>query len=324
MTVLLAGLHYPWLFGTPVPSVVDSIEPAMFGCDDPSLHVEALFSLAVAGLLTGRWTSNAAVTIYEQALQRADRAGTPRDRGLARFYLGYTARSAGDTPVARAWMEEALRGFGHQSKAVACFVHYELGWIDMIDGDTAAALDHFRRGLAVAEQWPGHHVPEVHLRAALGLAEVIEGHPREGLALAGQAVDEARILALPAVVVMALVRAAQAAVVSGQSIEADLSELFQLLRHQGTRAWVAAALSVAALTHAAQGHHARAAYLLGGAAAVARVLGEDPQPIPAIAALVAAMRHRLGETLGAEVLGEHEAAGRHSSLVELLRAAVDS
>jgi predicted ATPase len=324
MTVLLAGLDYPWLFGNPVPTVVDSIEPAMLRCDDVSLHVEGLFGLALGGLLTGRWTSDAAVTIYEQALQLADRAGSPHDRSFARFYLGYMARNAGNTAAARAWMEEALDVFGEHSKAVAWHVHYELGWIDMIDGATAAALDHFRRGLEFAENWPGHNVQEVHLRAALGLAEAIEGHSTEGLALAGQAVEQARIVGLPAVAVMALVRAAEAAVVAGQPTEADLVELFRLLRHQGTRTWVAAALTVAALTQAARGDHARAAHLLGGAVGVAHVLGEDPHPIPAIAALVDTTRRRLIETLGSEVLDEHETAGRNSSLAELLRAAIDS
>ena len=323
MTVLLAGLDYPWLFGNAVPAVVDSITPDMLHCEEPSLHVEALFSLALGGLLTSRWTSDDAVSLYERAVELADRLGTSHDRGFARFYLGYMARSAGDIPTARAWMEEALRAAEGESKAVVWHVHYELGWIDMIDGATGAARDHFRRALAVAEAWPGHDVQEVHLRAALGLAEAIEENATEAFTLTRRAVEEAKTLDLPGVVVMALVRAAEAAVIGGASPDGDLAEAVRLLRDQGTSKWVAAALTVAALSGSAKGRHPSAAHLLGGAGGIAHALSEDPHPLPAIAARVAATRRRLIDTLGSDAVARLESAGRSSSLSDLLQAAVE-
>ena len=79
---------------------------------------------------------------------------------------------------------------------------------------------------------------------------------------------------------------------------------------------------MAALLHESEGRHALAARLLGGAVTVARDLGEDPEPIPALATLVGAARQRLGALLGTEY-AEQETVGHHTPPAGLLRSAAE-
>jgi aldehyde:ferredoxin oxidoreductase len=143
------------------------------------------------------------------------------------------------------------------------------------------------------------------------------------LAGARKAIESARPLSLSAYLVMALLRAAQAAAVAGQPAPAELAEMLHLVRRQGGRHWVSEALTVAALFHEAAGRHDLAGRLLGGATAVAEALGENPEPIPVVGTLVQAARHRLESALGAE-FAEQKSVGQHMSSAALLRAAADA
>jgi hypothetical protein len=80
---------------------------------------------------------------------------------------------------------------------------------------------------------------------------------------------------------------------------------------------------MAAVVHGAAGRPDTAARLLGGAAAVARTLGENPLPMPGVAGLVASTRRRLEDALGANALAEAEAAGTATPLPRLLGLALD-
>lgn len=60
--------------------------------------------------------------------------------------------------------------------------------------------------------------------------------------------ETARRLGLPGLLVMALVRAGEAAAVAGDSSGSQVAEALRLLRRQGTRRWVPTALTVATLT----------------------------------------------------------------------------
>jgi hypothetical protein len=162
-----------------------------------------------------------------------------------------------------------------------------------------------------------------HLRAAVALCEAADGNAARALTLARQALDESRQIALPRIEVMALIRVSEVAALSGEPIGAELVEGLHLLRRQGGLRWVAAALTMAALSHEADGRPDTAARLLGGAGRVAEMLAEDPLPLAPLAALVMAMRHRIEAALGAAASAAAETAGGRLPVPALLDLALD-
>jgi hypothetical protein len=238
--------------------------------------------------------------------------------------LAYVARSRGEVTKARGLMEEALARYEKDHSAFGLtYVHYELGWVDMTAGDVAGAGRHFRCALAFSEGATGYDVLIPPTLSGLALADAAEGRTVAALAGARKAIESARPLAGSAFLVMALLRAAQAAAVAGEPAPAELREMLHLVRRQGGRHWVSEALTVAALFHEAQRRHDLAARLLGGAIGVAEALGENPEPIPVVGTLVQAARQRLATALGPE-LAEQESVGQHMSPSTLLRAAAEA
>ena len=321
-SVLLAGSYGLWFWSSSVPEILDGVDPDTLRCADPSVLVEAHLGVFWAGFVTGRMSWDEAVRIFERARALADEADAPWVQGWLRYLLGYAARSQGDIAGARVWMEAARERFRHSSSFDEVWPHYELGWIDMTEDAVDSARAHFRRGLTILEGEPGYELIEAHVRAGLALAEAASGHSVEGLAHARRMVDAARWLDLPGILVMGLIRSAQTAALSGAEAGPDLSQALRVLWDHASPRWVAEALTLAALSHEEQGSHEVAARLLGGAAAVAEAIGEQPQPLPVIARLAAAAKGRLAAVLGAEALAEYQSAGRRTSVSGLLQTAL--
>jgi tetratricopeptide (TPR) repeat protein len=320
-TVILAGRGASWFWGAAVPTAVDSIDPEALTTADPSLHIAALLSLGFAGTQGGRWTVETAVPIFERALAVAEERGTPADEGLACFSLGYFALGRGDSDVARTWLERAVPCFGDNPLA-QYYAHHELGWIELTEGNPAAARQQFESLLTVLESRSGFENPMAHLRAAVALCEAADGNAARARALARRALDESRRIPLAGVEVMALIRMCEVAALSGDPIGAELVEALQRLRRQGGLRWVAAALTIAAVAHEADGRPDTAARLLGGAGHVAEMLAEDPLPVAALAVVVRAMRRRIEAALGAAASAAAEAAGAQLGVRALLDLAV--
>ena len=321
-TVVLAGAgQYSWFWGNPVPRVLETIDAEDLTCPEASLHVEALFSLASGGHMTGRWNLEEVRGILERALALADEHGTPADQGFVRYYFGYAARARGDSVTARTWMEESVARFG--AAVQRGYALYELGWIDFTEGKPAAARGHFQAALTTVEGRTGWEIQRAHIEVGIALCDAVEGRGDAALPVVGDVVEQARALGLPGILVMALVRSAEVAGIVGQPVGPELAEALRLLRDQGGLRWVASALTMAAVVHEARGRPDAAARLLGGAAAVAQTLGEDPLPLPAVAGLVASTRALLEGALGAGALAEAEAAGANTPVPALLDLALD-
>ncbi len=322
-TVILAGVgQYSWYWGLPVPSAVEAIDVEELRCSEPSLHVEALLSLGAGKVIIGRWSLEDLVALYERALALADERGTPADQGFVRYYLGYIALDRGDIAAARTWIEESVARFG--AAVQRGYALYELGWIDFTEGKPAAARGHFQAALAIVEGRTGWEIQRAHLEVGIALCDAVEGRGDAALALVGDAVEQARALGLPGILVMALVRSAEVAGIVGQPVGPELAEVLRLLRSQGDIRWVASALTMAAVVHEGRGRPDTAARLLSGAAAVAQALGENPLPLPAVAEVVASTRRRLEGALGPGGLAEAVAAGAATAVPRLLDLALDS
>jgi predicted ATPase/DNA-binding SARP family transcriptional activator len=320
-TVILAG-RGSWFWGGAVPTAVDSIDPEALTAAHPSLHVAGLISLAMAGIQSGRWTIETATPIYERALGLAEEMGTPADEGSACFSLGYSALSSGDISTARTWLQRALHCFA-DIPVGQYYAQHELGWIELTEGNAAAARQQFESILAMLETLPGSENPITHLRAAMALCEAAEGNVTRARMLARQALDESRQIPLSRIEVMALIRMSEVAALSGDPTGPELVEALHLLRRQGGLRWVAAALTMAALAHEADGRPDTAARLLGGAAHVAEMLAENPLPIAPLAAVVSATRARIEAALGTAASTAAESAGRNLPVPTLLDLALN-
>ena len=324
VSILVGGLWKEWYLSGTVPAAVSSIDPATLGCSDPTLHIEALIGFScVPKMADSQLTIQDLDPLFDRALAVADAHDDRIARGWARHWVGYFARSAGKVERARTLMDEALALFtGERSPFDLSYIHYELGWVEMTAGNLSAAREHFRAGVAFSEETTGYEISALSLWASLALAEAAEGDTPSALARARRAVEMARPLPLPGVLMMTLVRAAETGAVAGVPARPELAEALRLLRRHGGRQWVAAAITVAALLHEAERRPRLGARLLAGAVAVAQELGENPEPVPPISTLVHAARRRLVEGLGPDFAAE-EAAGRQAAVPALLQAALE-
>ena len=313
MSILVAGTYGLWFWWSSLPEILDRVDLENLRCANASLLIEAQLGAFWAGFITGRQGWDAAVRIFQRAIAVADKEGGAWEQGWLRYLLGYSARSQGDMAGAREW-QEAARDRLTSDTMYDAFPHFELGWIDMIEDAIDGALGHFRQGLALISGSPSEELMELHIRAALALAEAANGDAAEGLAHARTAVETARRIGVPGLLGMALIRAAETAAVARAPHEPYLVEALQLLWDQASPRWAAAALTLAALHQESAGAPEVAARLLGGAAAVAEAVGEKPQPLPVIARLVGATETRLAGLLGPEDLEKYQTAGRSTSL----------
>ncbi len=332
VSVLVGGCYGLWFWWAAVPEILERIDPKNLRCANASVLVEAHLGVFWAGFVTGRLDWESAVEIFRRALTIADEAGGAWEQGWLRYLLGYAARSQGDMTGARVWQEGAAERFTGAAiptsgggrwvdTTFGVWPHYELGWIDMTEDAVASALEHFRH-VGLVDGTPGSELLEVHVRASLALAEASNGNAADGLAHARASVDEARWVGVPGLLSMALIRAAETAVVAGAPHGQDLGEALQLLWDHASPRWVAEALTLAALNSESSGSPEVAARLLGGAAAVATSMGENPQPIPVIARLVSAAESRLATVLGSDDYARYTAAGRNTSVPGLLKIAL--
>jgi tetratricopeptide (TPR) repeat protein len=204
------------------------------------------------------------------------------------------------------------------------WAHYQLGWIDLADGDASGAVAHFEAALATL----GPHSDEVqniHTWGSLALAKAAAGHGPEGLRLARTAVEAARRLGSPGLVTMTLVRAAQVEALAGSLVKDEIVEALRRLTDQNYNAWLSDTLAVAALAHEARGRPDVAAYLLAGAERLAQEAGAKQgtwSALAALAELVEGARRRLRETLHADDLAARQAAGTQADIRRLLELAL--
>ena len=322
-TVLIGGLCYAWFWHGSIPAVVSGIDADWLACSSPTLHAEALTGIAGAAWATERIGAEELGQVLERAREVADAAGTERDRGWTRYNLGYFAHVTGDNVTARAWMEEA-QGLLREESTEGSWARYQLGWIDLADGDAGGAKAHFEAALGADSD----EVKNVHTLGSLALARAAAGEGAEALRLARTAVEAARRLAIPGLVTMTLVRAAQVEALADSLARDEIVEALRRLEDQNISWWVSDTLAMAALAHDAQGRPDVAAYLLAGA----ERLAEEAQTagshrgmwwaLPALAELVEQARRRFSETLKADDLAARQTAGAKAEIRRLIEVAL--
>ncbi|MGH9036090.1 MAG: hypothetical protein ACRD0O_10020, partial [Acidimicrobiia bacterium] len=135
----------------------------------------------------------------------------------------------------------------------------------------------------------------------------------------------ARALHLRRILVMALVRAAETAVLTGDEETARelVRELLALLAEIGSRRWVADTVELAALVLEAGGQPQPATRLMGACDAIRSALGEPAGGLRALAPTVQACHERLMATLGEAACAEQETIGAGLSIERAIAYALE-
>lgn len=191
--------------------------------------------------------------------------------------LAQLALERGELAPARALLERARSSMERQGLPwLAAWVDSDLGWVELAEGGVESADRLFHAALDEGHDRTGHMAAAA--QSALALTAALRGDTAGSSAMADRAVEAARDMKLPEVLVMALTRTAESAIVLGEPERAQglLAEALRILLRTGGRSWVASSLEMAAVvgSDSAKSLVPRAR-LLGAAEAIRNLTGES-------------------------------------------------
>jgi predicted ATPase len=199
--------------------------------------------------------------------------------GHARFHLADWLVGTGRAGDADSAVRQALAGYEKvQSLSGQGFAYWYLSWPALSRGHVGEARVLLDRSLGLAQQ-AGDDYLALHALSTRGLVLALSGELDQAEREADQAISVARCSPARQVLVGALTRAAETALLSERSPRARevLIELLHVLRALGTRRWLAGALEMTAIA-VAEDQPRMAGTLFGSAQAIHRLLGEPPVP----------------------------------------------
>jgi tetratricopeptide (TPR) repeat protein len=295
----------------------------------PQPHTPAraasLIGLANLSLISGRGDTKQAEGLFDEALSLALELGDREAETVAQRFLAVAALAQGNADRAKERADEALKVSEEASGLFlsAGWCHHTLGWVAMAQGDTREARARFERAVEVGRQHEDDSMT-CHALAALAPLVAFSGEVELAEALADQSVAAARRLRLRQLLVMTLVRSAEASILAGgdERAEAALGEALRLLGDLGAKRWVADTLEMTALAQEARGHPASAARILGACDALRQALSESPGEHRFISSKVRGCRHRVAEALGAGVYEEQRTQGERLPVPEAISYAL--
>ncbi|MGH9010941.1 MAG: ATP-binding protein, partial [Acidimicrobiia bacterium] len=317
---ILGAQWGPWMFIGRMASLHERVERAM--SPPPPAPVEVAVD-SILGLVVARWESGRrgvegtpvpleeilrdAEMELERALQEAEAEGDPWVIGRVVLLLGEINQWAGRVTEADALLRRARQLFieaGHPgARHLAGLCDYELGWSAMTLGDVVGADAIFTSALA-EERGGSDTVRRAHVLAGAAVAAAAIGDAGRAARSAAEAVLIAGNLPFPGIQAMALCRAAEAAVLSGDVTGVAAADLLRTIRELGGVRWIAHGLAVAALAAEARGFPEEAAAAL----ASARHLREPTASTPALAQLYEQCAERVTVALGPTRLAAIEKA----------------
>lgn len=265
---------------------------AVARCPSPGpAHVEVLIALASLLRRSGEEPTRCEA-LFAQAREVA--LGLPGGQCVAQvdFYRAHVLLSDGRPGAAEVLVRGALARSTNADFLGWC--HWALGWIALLADHVDEAATESDASLDLADG-AGDESLRAHACSALALVAALRGEPDTAAAMATRAVRSAeRMVGAPRVLMMALARAGQAAVLSGDERAAALaSRLLRMLRDRGVTYWANEALDVAGLVLASRSPEEAAAALCAG-----QPVHDGDGRLGAMRERLTRCRARLAETLG--------------------------
>jgi tetratricopeptide (TPR) repeat protein len=263
---LVTALWMHWFFGnqTGAKAWLEEIVTRTAHINHPG-RLEAL--CALAALLPAEPTRQQALLREAATLSR--RIGDPEAMAAIDYVTGEAALHTGDLARARALLQSGLSGYERVGYGRGIgYCHDVLGWICVGEGDHRQARAHFERAVVLARENHSEWLAAQGL-SALAPLSVLCGAVAEGLRLAGEAIAAARRVPIRLVLVMALIRAGETAVLANDvpRVAGFLGEGLRLISELGTQRYLGDCLELVALTQLRRGEHRAAAMMFGAAAA---------------------------------------------------------
>lgn len=305
---LVAAVYPNWFFGNQA-GAADWLERVLDRTEHVAHPARAEVLRGLAALLLGDPARQQALVQEAAALlQRLDDLD-----GLAAldFIAGEAALRAGDLAQARALLDSALSIFERLDHGLGIGnCHDQLGWVAVGEGDRAQARSHFERAVALAREHDSDWLAAQAL-SALAPLRVLSGDVDQGLRFAVDAITSAERAPVRMVLLLALTRAGETALLAADLGQASrfLGEGLRVISDLGTQRYLGDGLELVALMQLARGDHQEAATMFGASAAFHAATGGASE-VRFIAAQARTGRHRLAEALGADRFGTYERAGQ--------------
>lgn len=237
---------------------------------------------------------------------------------MACHFLGVLHYGSDDFDQADTLLDEARRRFESEKCTAGLWgCRYDLGWLALASCHHDRAADEFERALQIGRS-AGSEDLVAHSLAALAPVAALSGDATQAQSLAAEAIAITRSLGLRLLMVMALVRAAEVAILNRTDAATLLIEALAILRDVGGTAWLADALELTAVVQTGLNAPQQAARFLGVADRLTEVSGGRPN-VRAIRSEIDHCRVEVAHALGAESFRLELAGG----LAMSLRAAVD-
>jgi predicted ATPase/class 3 adenylate cyclase len=231
----------------------------------PAVRTDVRFE-ALLGLAALSDDPASAAAAFEDAAELAESLGNVHLSAIVGFLRGEHALAGGDAAAAGEWLRRALPGFeavGNRPGAGMC--EYQLGWVAVAEGELRAARAHFEAAVSLDE-----HAAflAAHALSALGPLLTLLGDREAGLAAAARARDVAARVPLRLMTVMALVRSAEAALLTGDTARARtvLGGALTRIGDMATTRYLADCLEVAGIISAIEGRREAAGLMFAACA----------------------------------------------------------
>ncbi len=232
----------------------------------------------------------------QPAITLADKIGYALGRAQAEGALGMVALQRGDFNLAEERTVTAIRELQALRPHYAAWFRFNLCFVALARGDAGQAVKELEELVVTAHALKNEGIV-VHALTALAPMIALGGDHRRAEDLVARGVETARGFELRRVLVMALVRGAQVATLTGAQDRAEdyLREVLGLLRNTAGSSWVADAVEMTVLALGARGRHRPATRLLGACDALRNLSGE----VAEMAAISDLLRHYQDEATAA-------------------------
>lgn len=316
---LAVPLWFYWLLTGAVESVVWLERAAAAPLDGAvALAVHARIGLASVLRNVGG-DADRAEPLLREAIDLGLEAGDDESAGTAMLILALHVGVQGRLAEAESLVAAMVKAFARRERAawLAWPMSFR-AWALLAAGQLGPARAILADCFELVADQPQHYlVPQ--LLGTRTLLEATAGDVEASQATADEAIAAARNFPGSQVLVMALVRAAEAAVVVSQTARAHrlLDELVTVLRDLGSHRWVAETLEVVAVILGPDRPQA-AATCLGAANALRTALREERGALPVLAELTSTASYRVTADIGPEVDSVARCHGAKLHIAEIL------